>query len=141
MPSLGTRSGASRRRRERLLSPFRYLHELEVNNQSLRAESMIGRPKVSRPINVRNGRFSNSKPPTLLSLPIELRNEIFRYLLSTQRRRQGLGLGIAKYNLQPAILRTSTQIHAEELCKRMRPYSSKPGEIPTQSQRVASGDM
>ncbi len=51
--------------------------------------------------------------PSLLTLPLELRNEIYRHLLSTHLTRVDLGLGLARYNLQLAILATNRQTHDE----------------------------
>ncbi|CAF9906279.1 hypothetical protein IMSHALPRED_004154 [Imshaugia aleurites] len=51
--------------------------------------------------------------PSLLTLPLELRNEIYRHLLSTRLTRLELGLGLARYDLQLAILATNRQIHDE----------------------------
>ncbi|CAD6589932.1 MAG: hypothetical protein ASARMPREDX12_004079 [Alectoria sarmentosa] len=59
---------------------------------------------------------SSAPPPpraNFLSLPLELRNEIYRHLLSTRRTRNDLGLGRARYSLQTAILATSQRIYAE----------------------------
>ncbi|CAF9921662.1 MAG: hypothetical protein ALECFALPRED_001849 [Alectoria fallacina] len=59
---------------------------------------------------------SSAPPPpraNFLSLPFELRNEIYRHLLSTRRTRIDLGLGRARYNLQTAILATNQRINAE----------------------------
>ena len=62
-------------------------------------------------------------PPraNFLSLPLELRNEIYRHLLSTRRTRIDLGLGRARYNLpnrnpshEPANPRRSQQSVARE---------------------------
>ncbi|KAF6217637.1 hypothetical protein HO133_006739 [Letharia lupina] len=51
--------------------------------------------------------------PSLLGIPLELRNEIYRNLLSTGRNRIDLGLGRARYSLQTAVLATNRQIHDE----------------------------
>ena len=50
---------------------------------------------------------------SFLGLPLELRNEIYRNLLSTRRTRIDLGLGRARYSLHPAILALNRQIHTE----------------------------
>ncbi|MCJ1454687.1 hypothetical protein MMC28_005040 [Mycoblastus sanguinarius] len=60
--------------------------------------------------------MSSVVPPTKLSifgLPVELRNEIYRNLLSTRRTKVNLGLGRACYSLQVAILRVNHQIYDE----------------------------
>ena len=60
--------------------------------------------------------FSSTLPPpkaNLFTLPLEIRNEIYRHLLSTRLTRVDLGLGHARYDIQPAILATKRQIHDE----------------------------
>ena len=46
-------------------------------------------------------------------LPMELRQEVYRNLLSTRRTRRKYGLGFVSYDLQPAILRVNRRIHQE----------------------------
>lgn len=60
--------------------------------------------------------LSSALPPpraSFLGLPLELRNEIYRQLLSTRRTRIDLGLGRARYSIQTAILGTNHQVHDE----------------------------
>lgn len=52
---------------------------------------------------------------SFLGLPLELRNEIYRDLLSTHRTRLDLGLGLARYSLHTAILGSNRQIHDEAI--------------------------
>ena len=60
--------------------------------------------------------LSSALPPpraSFLGLPLELRNEIYRHLLSTHYTRLDLGLGRARYLFHPAILAINRQIYDE----------------------------
>lgn len=62
--------------------------------------------------------LSPTLPPpraSFLGLPLELRNHIYRHLLTTRYTRFDLGLGRARYHFHPAILATNWQIHDESI--------------------------